>query len=310
MKGLIIPFLMTVSLFCVGRTTAQQTSIDLRTDGRILTGTRKDYLLQCIKAHRDAITTKRAPSKSAVEVRDDLANMLNSSIVTAIVVPPGKTADQYLIGLLIGDDTLPKDYVVSESDFNKIREISRNQRSTAVEAGFRGIQRAISMGDYRDAAAKVKDLRATIAGLDDQSERISVYAGYLLADLDQVSHIGAFGDLVGKYRTDVEHTLDPILTLGIKQSKIPWATPYKFSGVDDFFKVRDLEGSAVSHVVGTNDNPGYLKVWHGRTLVVIAEKPDSPFSSDEYKSGWMEYMTRQNPNINRDAAVKMATMKP
>lgn len=306
MKGLIIPFLMTTSLFCVEPTKAQQTSIDLRTDGRILTGTRKDYLIQCIKKHRDAITSKRAPSKSAIEVRDDLGNMLNSSIVTAIVVPPGKTADQYLIGLLIGDDTLPKDYVVSESDFNKIREISRNQRSTAVETGFRGIQRAISMGDYRGAAAQVKDLRATIAGLDDQSEQITLYAGYLLADLDQVSHVGAFEDLISKYRTDVEHTLDPILTLGIKQSKIPWATPYKFSGVDEFFKVRDLERSAMSHVVSTKDNPGYLKIWHGRTLVVIAEKPDSPFSSAEYKSGWLEYMTRQNPAINRDAPVGTA----
>ena len=108
-----------------------------------------------------------------------------------------------------------------------------------------------------------------------------------------------------KYRKETERSLDPFISVSIKQHRLPWSTPFKFTATDQSFKVSDLGGSPFTLEPNKLGGPGYFKVWYGRSLVVIAEKPDAPFTSAEYKGGFMEYVTKHNSSLQAHAVVQL-----
>src|SRR5437879_4110831 len=115
MNSLKLSFLIAICLVYGALAHAEETSIDLRKDGRIIAGQRKDYLLQCV-------------DQQSIKLSEHLRNTLRVSrtALLAIVVPPGKMGRNYLIGLVIGSESLPEDHVVSEADFRELRQYSTN----------------------------------------------------------------------------------------------------------------------------------------------------------------------------------------
>src|SRR5206468_2148466 len=98
------------------------------------------------------------------------------------------------------------------------------------------------------------------------------------------------------------------VSLSIKQHKLPWSTPFKFTATDESFKVSDLSGSPFTLEQNKLGGPGYFKVWYGRSLVVIAEKPGAPFDPSKYKGGLVEYLTKENSALTGSFTVQAAAM--
>ena len=94
--------------------------MDLRKDGRVVTGDRKDFFLRKVATNEYKVT-------------DYLRNKFKSSDVSALVIPPGPIEGKYLIGVVLGGGTLPDDWPVSEEDFNLLRAFAINKKLAKAE---------------------------------------------------------------------------------------------------------------------------------------------------------------------------------
>lgn len=278
--------LLILLLICGTHLHAQETSIDLRKDGRIITAERNTFFRQCLTS--PAAQTK--PCKCLQALSQDPRDKLAAIDLVALVVPEGKTGEKYLVGLVIGSSTLPQDFPVNENDFKILRDYATKKALAKIDEKYREIRQAD--GDSAKVKIETTELRAVIAESREDSEQSSLYAGFLLAREAKASDSAPYADLVTKYRKEAEKSLDPFVSLMIKQNKLPSVTPFRFGAADDFFAVSDLQGYPVDE-----SSPGYLKVWRGRSLVVIAEKPGASFDPSKYKGGLVEYLIKENSSL-------------
>lgn len=205
MNSLRVSFLVAICLVYGPLAQAQETSIDLRKDGRIIAGERKDFLLQCI-------------DQGIIKVDERLRNHLkfNATGLMAIVVPPGKMGKGYIIGLVVGSDTLPDDYGVLEADFNQLRRYSTNLISRNVERKYQEIKEASSKGDTQGVIAKTSELRTIIKGEEKENVFGELYAGYLLANLKKGAGQAPYDDIVNNYEKE-----SAMATLSAQVARIP-----------------------------------------------------------------------------------------
>ena len=307
---------LLIAIFISGAATAaaQGTSLDLRTDGRILTGSRKDYFLRQVKT-------------SQIQVSDTLRNKLGNTHISAIVVPTNKIGDKYLIGVVIGTATLPDDWPVNEQDFRTVRDYSVNKALSSVETKYSEIRLSVGLGIDAQVVSFTAALRLVIGASGEDGEVASSYAGYLLQDLDSSPQMSKFSDFVIKYRVQEGRALDRLLKLyfdrGASNQREEAAnanpltpnrhlprTPFRVSESDDVLKLRDLNAVQVERQGDLSGvEAGYLKVWYGRNVIIVPEKPGAPFSAQKYKGGFAEYFRMNGSSMNADAAVR-AVMIP
>src|SRR5687767_9177571 len=87
--------------------TKPETKMDLRTDGDVLTDTRKDFFLDAVSTSQLSLLT-RNKFGTVKEVR-------------AIVVPSDKLGEVFYIGIVKGSVLVPEDWNITENDFRLIR---------------------------------------------------------------------------------------------------------------------------------------------------------------------------------------------
>jgi len=235
MNSLKLSFLIVIFLVYGALAHAQETSIDLRKDGRIIAGQRKDFLLQCI-------------DQRTIKVDERLRNRLKSSAtgLMAIVVPPGKLGKSYIIGVVVGSDTLPDDYVVLEADFNKLRQYSTNLISRDVERKYQEIKDALSKGDTEGVIARTSELRTIIKGEEKETVFGELYAGYLLADLKKGSGQAPYAAIVNTYEKE-----SAMATLSAQVARIPELfsapTPRLQTELLGYYQTTDLVSTLYKH---------------------------------------------------------------
>lgn len=296
----LIRLWFSIWLFAFGTNLcAQETSIDLRKDGRVMTAERNTYFRGCLAGLYSQTKLCQLLQGLSQEVRDRLQAM----DLIAVVVPEVKIGQKFVIGLVIGSSTLPLDFLVNENDFKILRSYSRKLDKIDEKCG----QIKQSNGDSARTKIKTDELRAIIAESGEESVFNSLYAGFWLAQEAEQSDKAPFADLVVAYRKEVERRIDLFVPLSIKQNGTSWATPLKFGPAQDYLKLSDLQGDQVTMERGARDEAGYLKVWHGRSLVVVAEKPGVPFDPKRYKGGLVEYLAENNSSLRPTLAVQTAT---
>lgn len=205
--------------------------------------------------------------------------------------------------MVIGSETLPDDWTLDQSEFLLIRDFSSNSRLSSVEKKYEEVRGATMAGDDARAAKAVSELREDIGTADNKNEAAELYAGYLLGDLDNTPGKARFTDIVDRYRAQEARSLHPLIMKGIHDKKFSWATPFAVSEMDDLFKVKDLGSYSIERQPGTGGEPGYLRIWRGRSLIIVAEKPGAPYSFDSSKGGLTAYLTN-NPSLGEEAKVQ------
>ena len=260
----------------------QETSIDLRKDGRILTGERKNFLLLQIKLN-------------AYKVSPDLRSKFGGTVVSAIVLPPGKTGNSYVIGVVPGDGTLPDDWVVNEDEFNLLRSLAVNRKLAKVESADRLIRRSLALGTKAVAAAKAEELKTLMDEKDSEATVAQSYAGYLFQDLEKINDLPVLSDAVVSYRKSQIESIRPAIIMAIEKSKPGWATPLIISASDDLVDTADLASSSVvERYVKPGSTTGFLTVWSGRSLIIVPEKPGTPFKAETDKT-LLGYLVNSTP---------------
>ena len=261
--------------FCCFSVYAQETSLDLRKDGRVLTTHRKNHLMRKLKLRQ-------------IVLSDALHNKLAGTTVNAIVVPPGKTGDKYLIGVLIGSSTLPDDWTVTEKDFEIIREYSRSARLAQVEQKYNDMRPAIAAGNSTEVAKQTTELNAIIAGDNEESAVAQSYAGYLLQEFETTGKPSAFSEITSKYRQQESRSVHSLIA-SLDKKHLGFAA-FAFDESSRLIRMEDLNSFTVQRQAATAQTPAYLQAWNGRTLIIVTERPDEPFSVGAYKGGLKEYL--------------------
>lgn len=294
MKSQRVVSVAAILAVCCFSAFAQETSIDLRKDGRILTSNRKNHFMR-------KVTLKQ------IQLSDSLYKKLSGTTVNAIVVPPGKTGDKHLIGVLIGSATLPDDWVVNEKDFEIIRDFSRNSKLAQVEKQYYEMRAAIVVGNNDRVASQTKELRTIIGEGSIESDAAESYAGYLLQEFDSNTQASKFSDLITKYRQQETTAVHSLIVKSFGKNNQRLAA-ISLDESEEFLMVEDLKSFIVQRQPETADSPSYVRAWKGRTLIIVTEKPGDPFSVDAYKGGLGEYVQRHG---YMDAFVfKPPPMKP
>jgi hypothetical protein len=273
-----------------------QTSIDLRKDGRVLTGSRKDFFLTGVQSNTFRLSS-------------DLRDKFRAATISAIVVPPGKTGQQYVIGVVPNDGTLPDDWVVSEDEFNILRSLAVNRKMAKAEAAYQSIRGALRMGASTQAKAEAEELKLTINETDSDAAAAHLYAGYLFQNLEKLNELPVLSNIVAAYRKNQIESLQPFIMLAIEKSKPGWAAPFVISGSNDVVGTEELGSSSlVERYVKPGSAVGFLTVWYGRSLIVVPEKPGVPFNPVTDKT-LLGYLVNSNPDVNKAVMEKFANLQ-
>jgi hypothetical protein len=253
---------------------AQQiTRMDLRADGDILAGERKDYFLQT------------ELSKLSKNLRNELTTTKG---IKAIVVPAGrlqtKEGSKYFLGIVKGEVLVPTDVEILESDFKVVRDYCKDKDLAAVESAVDDFRRAQVVASSEEVDRKLtKVLALTDSSTGNKATRL--YAGYLLEELDASPSFQKFQDLVTLYRSDRLQKIKPLIVKAINSNGLSWSVPLVISDSYEVSKPTDFRstsaGEAVSGEIGRDR---ILAFWSGRSLIVVREKPDQPFNIAEHKN--------------------------
>ena len=274
-------------IVCSAITVAQETSLDLRTDGRVVTGDRKDFFLR-------KVATKE------YKVTDYLRNKFESSAVSAIVIPPGMTGGRYLIGVVLGGATLPDDWPVSQDEFNLLRAFALNKKLAKAESASKGVRRGLASGSSSIVTLNTAELQLLIAENSSESNIAVAYAGYLLQDVAKAAEITALSDIVTKYREAEIQSIRPLILQTIEKNKLAWVKPVIISGSDTAFDTKELTSSHVQRQPGVAGGTGFLTLWYGRSLIIFPEKPGLPFDVGTDKN-LFGYLMKSSPEITHIA---------
>lgn len=285
---------LLVGLFLIGGVPieAQETSLDLRKDGRVIADTRKDYLLSCLK--RNAGT-----SRLAFPVSDRLKNKLLRSQIIAIIVPPGMTGKKYLLGIVVGSETLPEDFEVDQADFDKLRAYATSRHLAAVERRYGQLKGAVG-SDASSVDVPAAELTLASNEAAKESDFGGLYSGYLTSELADTKESGKFIHLTQAFRSEEERAVESQFGR-MEKNRIPWATPFRFGDQNEMITFGDLERGPVTRKAAVAGRPAYLTAWRGRSLIVVAEDPTAPFTAEKYR-GLMDYLKSNNHSY--------ATVKP
>jgi hypothetical protein len=321
---LIMGCLLLIAANVFGGQASRQTLIDLRKDGRVISGTRKNFLIQGVNIYQDNIRNNRPLSKLAIKLSQTLTNKLVASDIEAIVVPDGKTAGRYMIGVLIGEETLPEDYEIDNSDFVFLSRYARDQKTAEIERFYRRIRSSVlagslmnlTAGSLLDITARIDNLHSIVSSVMDTIDRshAELYAGYLLSELADTPIMQQKPDeLVKNYRAEWHRLIDKPIRESIRSGELGWFQPVEVTGEKSILTIAELSNSDVTRqsFVGENrptgrplPNYSYLTIWQGRSLVIVPEKPGTKMgplwgSNEQLKT----YFRRYNPNIQADAII-------
>ena len=273
---------------------AQGTSLDLRKDGRVLTGDRSNHLIRKVKSYE-------------IKVSDHLRNKLISTVIAAIVIPPDKTVDKYLIGVVPGDGTLPDDWEVSLDDFKLLREWAVNKRLSRVDATNQGLRVASAQGKKELFDAQKAELIAAISGDTSEARMAASYAGYLLQDLPKAMETPELASVVNKYREDEVHSLQPAIVRAVGSNQLAEGTPVLLSESAYSLDASQLSLGMPKRERGAN-GVSYLTSWFGRSLVIVPEREDMPFNPAKHKS-LFAYLVDANPAASKGIVVANTAVK-
>lgn len=283
-----LSFISTLILFSAAAL-AQETSLDLRKDGRVLSGDRKDFFLRKVKS-------------SEYKVTEYLRNRFGNTRVAAIVIPPGKTGERYMIGVVPGDGTLPDDWPISEDEFKLLRDIAINKRMAKVDTGNWAIRVAAASNRNDVVDAKAVELTATIAGNTTEANRAASYAGYILQDFAKASEVSALAAIVSNYRAEEIRSLEPTILKAMGFKRLAQGAPVILTEADQFFSAKDLDSSKVERQFGKG-GVAFLTLWYGRSLIIVPEREGMPFSTARHRN-LVGYLAEANPTANNGAFVR------
>jgi len=203
MSFLKVVSITAMLIFWSAITLAQETSLDLRKDGRVVTGNRKDFFLRKVATNEFKVT-------------DHLRNRFKSSDVLAIVIPPGQTDGRYLIGVVLNGGTLPDDWPVSKEDFDLLRAFAINRKLAKAESATRGVRAGFASASNAMVNSNTAELQSLMAEDSGESKVAVAYAGYLLQDVDKAGEIAILSEIVTKYRQAENNVVqDPDATYAI-----------------------------------------------------------------------------------------------
>jgi hypothetical protein len=305
-----IKLLSTLVLACLAGTRAApvyalQTLIDLKKDGRVISGPRKDFLKLGARQYRDAARNKGQTPALAIKLGDSLSNKIINSEIAAIVVPEGMTGGRYLIGLLIGESTLPEDFPVEEQDFLYLRSYAKKDSLAAIERSYYQIKSALANGG-REVQAKLADLHNIVFDFNAQkgNEGIGLFAGYLLSELTGPSAVAESNEFVAAYRTEYERSVDKTVQQAIREGKLAWFQPVDVASDGFVFTVADLSGSTrITRRAAKEGECSYLRIWHGGSLIVVPEQPgiDTGYVK---MADLPKYFRTYNPSVHIDTVIR------
>lgn len=261
----------------------QGTKLSLVNDGRIIVGSSLQFLLGEVKLMRFSGTKPTFPGAENLRFGSKLANKLRSSRVKAIVVPSGPVGGAPVIGLLIGESSLPEDYPIGNADFEKLRSYSTSTELASVQKIYEDLSEAMSDGNS-DKIPKIQEsMKAIVMALNPKDQIASQFAGFLLSDLETVGVSADSLEYVKNYRDRVESVFDPILSSPDYKIKALGISPVSlFSGADDtkrtFGEVKSDLVYSISpnwslHDITPVPDMKIYKFWSGRSLLIASNRP-------------------------------------
>lgn len=289
----------------------QQTDMDLRKDGDILTEKRKNFFLENVS------TSALSPA-----LRNRFAT---SQLIRAIVVPSDKLEKGFFIGVVKGVVLVPEDWPVEETDFKLIRAYCKTGKLGEVEKNYEGIRKAVGSKNSKAVGEQTDEMRKlfrtykyipegfeVIEGFKERGNNLdhtaALYAGYLLQDFDKSSDFPKFSDIVAYYREEKVKSIEPFVKRAIDQHQLAWSTPIQVTGLDQVLTLENLSFSEVKRRPIGDGRTAFLTLWSGTALVIVAEKPKNPFVGDKY-TNLVDYLGSTNPKA-LDSAIPMASMRP
>lgn len=284
-----MPFLKTIlsiamlTVFSVAALAQAGTSLDLRKDGRVMTGDRCNYFVRKVKTYE-------------TKVSDHLRTKLVSTVIAAIVIPPDKTGDKYLIGVVPGDGTLPDDWEVSADDFKQLRDAAVNKRLSRVDGANKAIRVAAATGNKTEFDAQGAELVAAISGDTSEAKMAASYAGYLLQDLPKAMEAPQLASVVNKYRDDEISSLQPAIVQAVGSHQLTGGNAVLVSESVGFLNTNDLVYAYLKRQRGAN-GVSFLTAYLGRSLVIVPERKDMPFDPAKHKN-LVGYLYDANPHAN------------
>lgn len=313
MKRSFKTFLLLVLMisFCSG-IMGQQTDMDLRKDGDILTEKRKDFFLENVS------TSTLSP-----KLRNQFAT---SRLIRAIVVPSDKLEKGFFIGVVKGFVLVPEDWPIEETDFKFIRAYCKTGKLGEVEKKYEGIRKAVGSKNSKAVDEQTDEMRKLFqtgkyiprgfkfieVGSKERGNNLdhmaALYAGYLLQDFDKSPDFPKFSDIVAYYREEKVKSIEPFVKRAIDQHQLAWSTPFQVTGLDQVLTLENLSFSEVKRRPIGDGRTAFLTLWSGTALVIVAEKPKNPFVGDKYKN-LVDYLGSTNPKA-LDSAIPMASMRP
>lgn len=298
---------LLLQIFDIGlNVRAQETAIDLRRDGRIISGTRKDYLVQQALILTHSLARIDPLQRSTAKLSERLRNKLISSNITALVVPDRKIGNRFIVGVLVGGDTLPEDFAIDEADFNFLRDYAKNKMIGSVELKYGDIKRAVFEGVSERVTRHIADLKVLISSVDQPETKL--YAGYLLEELANTPAMPKADELVIGYRKQFEQAIDMEIQFSIARKQLSWLEPVEITNTGELFTLDDLSSSVISRRPAIWSSYGYLRIWRGRSLVIVPEKPNAEFDFQKFAS-LKQYLGAYNKDVRTDQYIRNAVFK-
>jgi hypothetical protein len=308
-RSMLLTYVISNLLGTAGYVCAQQqTSIDLRRDGRVIAGSRKDFLKLGARQYRDALRNNPQPPALAIKLGESLSNKLINSEVAAIAVPQGMTDGHYVIGILIGESTLPEDFPVEQDDFLFLRRYAKSESLAAVERGYNDIKSlTLASAGTKTIQTKLADLGKTVSDWRSKegNQTAALFAGYLLSELADTSALAQSNELVAGYRAEYERSVDKSVQRAIRERTLDWFQPVDVATHDSVFTVGDLSSTQVKRRSAAEGEFAYLRIWHGRSLVVVPEQPTIRMLGSKPED-LTNYFKTFNPSIQADTVVRVS----
>lgn len=184
------------------------TSLDLRTDGRIVAGGSAEWV--------KAVAARPAIGGPLSKLSDELKTILSNRDFVAIVLPEnparspasGNHRERLGIGLLLASETLPDDQFVSQDDFDILRTYATGEERKRINKAVVKYKKARRAGNSSDVAAAIAELKLSVP---DKSSDLAAYTGFLLADMRPDPEKDGFVNMmVSAYEVQTEKAILPV----------------------------------------------------------------------------------------------------
>lgn len=304
-----------------------KTNIDLRDDGRVIIGSRLNYLWKCIRG----IDTRNvaAPATRKLNLSRQLANELAGSVNIKCILIPSKFSytdeageEIYIISKIFDGSTLPSDQRVSKSDFKILREFATTELYSKIELLSTAL--ILSPDAVLGAEAVSHQLESLVQAQPEERTRALAidYAGFLFSSIEFGAQKKTFEKYTEAYRKDYmawalpepqvygEDIALPKVGLGLGYL-LSQPSELKFEFKPDYLKL-DIKYLGVLDYIGkweltspSNKRTTFLTAWYGPDLLILPENQSNRFSLRS-AGGLSSYFLNDRSGLVKDGKLNLA----